>query len=504
MLRYFLLAMCAGLHLQAGAQGFNARYDAWGRVDMGWSVELLPDSTYVIFSNSSYQDSLLYSSVVTGIRISPNGEYLDTSRLFIPERATYVGWANASGPFGTSSGIIGGSTGALGDLHRATLYWYDQNGHISNYVELPLPGQSWIGRQAKQSPDGGYVLCGETSTVGYVDAFVLKTDTAGTIQWVRTYGGPSVDVATSIDMDSSSGGYFMGGVWRTSNANYQLWVQSLNDTGAVQWSKIWGSMYDEVQAHVTTLSDGNLLVASNWGTAVGNSAKYLAKLDRADGSIVWSHTYGAPCEGCLFLVGQEISPGGDLIAAGITVVPGSSYFGTLLRTASNGDSLWMRNYQYADDSLSNGPGLFNDIQPTPDGGFIAVGGALSVAGVYGQDVWVVKTDSLGCIEPGCNLITGMEAQITNLRDALRVFPNPVAHGGALQVEVDLPAYFTAQGALRLTVTDALGRKVLEQQLTSGTTSANLPATGTLAVPGVYHLHLSDASRWISGGTFVVE
>ncbi|MGB6048015.1 MAG: hypothetical protein WBG34_10515, partial [Flavobacteriales bacterium] len=77
-LRFFLLTMCAGLHKQASAQTFNARYDAWGRSDMGWSVELLPDSTYVIFSNSSYLDSLLYSSVVTSIRINANGEPLDT------------------------------------------------------------------------------------------------------------------------------------------------------------------------------------------------------------------------------------------------------------------------------------------------------------------------------------------------------------------------------------------------------------------------------------------
>ncbi|MGB3869764.1 MAG: T9SS type A sorting domain-containing protein [Flavobacteriales bacterium] len=499
-LRFFLLTMCAGLHKQASAQTFNARYDAWGRSDMGWSVELLPDSTYVIFSNSSYLDSLLYSSVVTSIRINANGEPLDTSRLILPERATYVGWTNASGPFGSGSGIIGGSTAALGDTNRATLYWYDQNGHISDQRELPLPGRSWIGRQAKQAPDGGYVLCGETSTVGYIDAFILKTDPAGILQWVKTYGGPSVDVASSIDMDASTGGYFMGGEWRQSNSDKQMWVQSLNDTGAVQWSKIWGSVYDEVQAHITTLGDGNILVASNWGTAVGNSVKYLAKLSREDGSIIWSHTYGNQCEGCLLLVGQEIEPGGDLIAVGHTLVPGSSYFGAILRTTGTGDSLWMRNYQYADDSVSNGKGLFSDVQPTPDGGFIAVGVALGIAGVYGQDVWVVKTDSMGCIEPGCNMVTGMETQITNTRDALRVYPNPVPQGGTLQLELNLPASFTPQGELKLTVVNSLGQLVetqawhgIRQQLAIG----QLPA-------GLYHLHLSDATRWISGGRFVVE
>ncbi len=85
-----------------------------------------------------------------------------------------------------------------------------------------------------------------------------------------------------------------------------------------------------------------------------------------------------------------------------------------------------------------------------------------------------------------------------------VQPNPVSRSGSLQVAIDLPEYFTVQGSLRLTITDALGRLVLEQQLATGARSANLPITGALAVPGLYHLHLSDASRWISGATFVVE
>src|SRR5690606_17308250 len=122
-----------------------------------------------------------------------------------------------------------------GDTNRATLYWYDQSGHISNHIELPLPGRSWIGRQAKQTPDGGYVLCGETSTVGYVDAFVLKTDTGGAVQWVKSYGGPYTDYFTSVDMDPAGGGYFAGGQHRQGGSNHQLWVQSMNDTGAVQW-----------------------------------------------------------------------------------------------------------------------------------------------------------------------------------------------------------------------------------------------------------------------------
>jgi hypothetical protein len=493
--------MSVGLQMQAHAQTFNTRYDAWERADFGWAIERLSDTSFVVFSNSAYADSLFYSSVLTSIRIGPSGEYLDTNRLHIAGRASYAGWANASGPMTTGSGIIGGSTYAEGDTNRASLYRYDHTGAVVQLWELDLPGRSWIGRQAKQTPDGGYVLCGETSTVGFVNAFLTKTDPLGSIQWVQTYGGDYTDYATSVDMDPAMGGYFTGGQHRETSTNHQLWVQSLNDTGAVQWSKIWGSAFDEVQAHVTTLNDGNVLVASNWGTAVGNSVKYLAKLDRADGTILWSRSYGASCQGCLLLVGQEITPGGDLIAVGHTWVPGSSYFGSLLRTTSDGDSLWMRNYQYSDELVSDGRGLLYDVQPTPDGGFIAVGVALAVAGQYTQDVWVVKTDSMGCIEPGCHLVTGMESQITNLKDALRVWPNPVERGSSVQVSIDLPVNFQPQGALRLSVVSSDGRLVQEQSIPDNNSMYHL---NTNLSAGIYHIHLSDASRWISGAELVVH
>jgi len=372
---------------------------------------------------------------------------------------------------------------------------------VIDYREFDLPGQSWIGRQAKQTPDGGFVLCGETSTVGFVDAFVLKTDSIGTVEWVKTYGGPYTDYTTSVDLDPLTGGYFTGGNYRATSSNRQIWVQALNDTGAVVWSTVWGSDFVDLQAHITTLADGNILAASNWGTAVDNSVKYLAKLDRTDGTIIWSNTYGTQCQGCVLLVAQEIDPGGDLIAVGHTLVPGNSYFGSLLRTTSEGDSLWMRNYQYSDDSVSNKPGLLYDVQPTPDGGFIAVGVALAVSGVYSQDVWVIKTDSMGCIEPGCDVITGMQSQLTNLKDALRVWPNPVQAAGAVQIELQLPEGFKADGPLQLTVTNGLGQLVHRQQLAQYVRPEVLE--GQLST-GLYHLHLHDNTRWIAGAKLVVE
>ncbi|MCW5899601.1 MAG: hypothetical protein KIT10_10055 [Flavobacteriales bacterium] len=106
------------------------------------------------------------------------------------------------------------------------------------------------------------------------------------------------------------------------------------------------------------------------------------------------------------------------------------------------------------------------------------------------------------LEPGCHIITGMEVQITNLRDALHVWPNPVPRGMPLQVEVRLPEGFQVQGGLRMTVTDGAGRLVHEQPVGQRTTTLNF--LNMQHSTGTYHLHLHDNTRWIAGAKVVVE
>ncbi|MEO8588843.1 MAG: hypothetical protein ABI432_05695 [Flavobacteriales bacterium] len=460
-----------GLLLEARAQGtFNERFDLFGEGmgQFGWGIEVKANGDALVLFNGDYtDDSLYYGSAVSSVVVSPAGVFSAGFRLQIPERATYPGWANCASPRQEGGYILGGSTATWGDTARAALYWLDEDGVVTNFSELDLPGHDWIGRQAKQAADGGFVVVGETSSLETIDAFVAKTDAQGEVEWVKTFGGVMDDYALAVDL-RQLGGYFVGGQSRISSSNKQLWVLALDDTGAVAWSKIWGTQYDEPNAHLTTSADGNILVASAWGTSPNdNYAKYLAKLDKTDGAIMWDRTYGPPSEGCPLYAVKEVHAGGDLIAVGHSY-QNASYYGVLLRTTSQGDSLWMRYYQYYDSVVTNGRGLLRDVQPTPDGGFVAAGVALGVSGQYTQDVWVIKVDSMGCIEPGCHLVTGVETQLTNLRDALTVSPNPVARGGAISVELKLPQNFTPQGALRLTLVSSDGRLISEQQL-EGTT-----------------------------------
>src|SRR3990172_2314458 len=63
-----------------------------------------------------------------------------------------------------------------------------------------------------QTSDNGYALAGYTSSFGAGgdDAWLVKTDSSGNIQWKQTYGGTGGDYASSV-VKTSDGGYALAG-----------------------------------------------------------------------------------------------------------------------------------------------------------------------------------------------------------------------------------------------------------------------------------------------------
>ena len=227
---------------------------------------------------------------------------------------------------------------------------------------------------------------------------------------------------------------------------------------------------------------------------------YLAKLDSSDGSIIWERQYGPATYSTTFFTGKE-RPNGDLIAAGVCYYDGEQQ-GLLLRTTSEGDSIWMRSYYSQDTLLDDGNGRFYDVLPTADGGFIAAGSAyFSASGNnppgISQDTWVVKVDSMGCIVPGCDA-TGVSELATNLQDALTVFPNP-AHGQVL-VQVELPPSLCGKSALQLSIVDNQGQVVEVHPVRDGSNTLSLARLAS----GLYYLHLTAGNQWYSGTKLIVE
>ena len=99
-----------------------------------------------------------------------------------------------------------------------------------------------------QTTDAGYVLAGSSTSSdgdatfnhGLNDFWVIRLDTAVTIQWQKSLGGSSVDIAYDI-LETSDGGYIVAGYTlsnngdiTTSHGSEDCWIVKLDSIGTIQ------------------------------------------------------------------------------------------------------------------------------------------------------------------------------------------------------------------------------------------------------------------------------
>ncbi len=497
-------------------QGFNERYDAfgWGFPQEAYGVERTT-SGYTIITSSADCDSIspdecFFHASVLLTHIGLTGNKIWEKRSWRPVHSTFAGWANCCDTIPGGGYIVGGNSEATDGSDEVYLMRFDANGDTlwTKVFGDPTLNRFWLGQQVKRTTEGGFAIVGITDQNGPFNGFVIKTDSEGNEEWTRIYEWDSTtEGGLGAIALAGDGTYYVGGSRGMTAVDTDSWVAHLDANGGVLWQVSFGGPWQEGGTEITTLADGDLAIFSARGYAASFSLlrPCILKVDHTNGDILWEQEYGPSALTTTLFAGKE-TPTGDLIACGVTYANSdinSVQQGLLLRTNSEGDSLWMRSYYYQDDVISNGQGRFYDVLPTDDGGFIAAGAAYNpVDGPnppgYSQDTWVVKVDGDGCIVPGCNAV-GVTEQATNLMDALRVWPNPVVSGGAVTVHVELPPALHGSD-LVLSVVAADGR-LLQSARMNGT---NQQLTTDDWASGLYHLHISSGQTWYTGGQLVVE
>jgi len=126
--------------------------------------------------------------------------------------------------------------------------------------------------------DGGYVVgaYSESFGAGEHDFWAFKLDSAGDVVWQYSYGGSDTDTAQDL-AKTDDGGYVMTG-WTLSFDvdSLDAWVVKLNDSGLIQWQKSYNVIYDDGSAY-----DGNewayrIVQAPDGGYAVSGDSSNLS------------------------------------------------------------------------------------------------------------------------------------------------------------------------------------------------------------------------------------
>ncbi len=240
-----------------------------------------------------------------------------------------------------------------------------------------------------QTDDGGYALGGWTGSfgVGNRDFWLIKTDSAGNVEWNETYGGSAYEYPWAI-VQTVDGGYALAGWTGYFGAGQRdLWLVKTNSTGYMQWNKTYGGTGDDQAAGLAQTADEGYVIGGYTGSfGEGSRDFWLIKTD-SSGDLEWAETYGGAGDDYAWsMVGTD---DGGYAMAGYTCssgVGGSDIW--LVKADSGGYLEWNRTYGTTDNEEAR------DLAQTADGGYILAGWTDSFC-TGGMDWWLVKVDSNG-------------------------------------------------------------------------------------------------------------
>jgi hypothetical protein len=147
-----------------------------------------------------------------------------------------------------------------------------------------------------QTSDGGYAIAGYTESIDNADFnadfYLVKTDSLGNEQWSKTYGGENDDRAYSV-VQTSDGGYAIAGYTKSQGAGGEdMLLIKTDSVGNAQWRKTWGSENNDRAYAVIQTSDGGYVVGGYWGSYNLGAVFFLARTDSL-GNTMWENTYAA-------------------------------------------------------------------------------------------------------------------------------------------------------------------------------------------------------------------
>lgn len=174
-----------------------------------------------------------------------------------------------------------------------------------------------MGGGAVQTSDGGYALAETYYFPG--DFWLVKTDEEGYMKWNRTYGRSPLNVAESL-IQTSDGEYALAGSIMYRDASYPVWNDNAwlvrtDSAGNVEWNRTYGGRSDDYAFSVVQTSDGGYVLAGST-SGIGGSDLWMVKTN-SSGSVEWSNTYGGPdYDFALSLV--QMNDGGYVLAGSTT------------------------------------------------------------------------------------------------------------------------------------------------------------------------------------------
>jgi len=169
---------------------------------------------------------------------------------------------------------------------QPTLIKLDTLGNIIWAKYFSGNNEDW-GRDIIESSNGGYLLVGDTKSYGYggsSDIYIIKTDTSGNVDWARAIGGIGEETVHCVLLTSDLKYVISGTTSSYGFGGYDAFLMKFDLNGSVEWFRTYGGNTDDYGLDFVEAPDnGFALTGRRSSNTLGGDDVYLVKTD-ADGN----------------------------------------------------------------------------------------------------------------------------------------------------------------------------------------------------------------------------
>lgn len=205
--------------------------------------------------------------------------------------ATFDGGAVVVGYSNSNDGDLTSNNGS----DDAWIVKLNKDGNIEWQKNLGGSGQD-IAWDIATTITGDYIICGNSATANF-QAFIIKMDKQGNVKWHKEFGGDQIDFVYSIQIDLDEGILFTGysnsndGEFAGNKGMIDAWIVKLDKYGNKEWQSMIGGSQDDVAYSIVPTKDHGYMVSgftlSSDGDVVNTAGEtWIFKLSKK-GEVKW-------------------------------------------------------------------------------------------------------------------------------------------------------------------------------------------------------------------------
>jgi len=177
------------------------------------------------------------------------------------------------------------------DDSKAFLIKIDSNGNQIFDKTYGIKDSSWAS-SVFLTKDGGYIIVGGTSSgEELIESLLIKTDSNGNQEWVKTFGNMTKNIRTYDGQQTFDGGYILAGAIGSfiGDSGDTQWSNAIiiktDSSGNEQWNITVGGDDNDWAYSIFQTTDGGYIISGftdSYVTGFFNSGAWLIKIEGTD------------------------------------------------------------------------------------------------------------------------------------------------------------------------------------------------------------------------------